>query len=1835
MGEMIPANVLHVEIGHGLTINQMLDGGQVAPVMREYVVVHLNGEELPSSEWSTYVMVPGDDIQLYLRPAGGDSGKTILRLIATIAVIFIAFKLGAILGPKLATAGLVKTAETGVAIATASLTAIGTTLIAAFIPPPSINLPTGGYDTGESYFLTNQSNSARPYQPVPVPYGRVKMIGNLAAQPEIFSAGDSSLYTALLDWGLGQSNVFNYRAGDTKLGFFQALVKEHTNVPAWVDDDPSQGLSYVPLELLQYPLNSVELSIGLSSDSDKGIANTVPTAYSAVVELFFPQGIVYFDDQGNTQTLGVNFRGEYRKVGDPEFISWPSGTEGYAGDSHIWFGTGAVNPDLSNPSQTPNITFSVPVSRVRADAEFVATISFDRTVYAVDFTDFVFIDSATGLDVTDQFEIRSETEVTANRTWQYTIKAPSLADGETVQYIIATDAQNFIDAAPPYGSPFPSKEYLSDAFTVEGEAVAPDPDPDPGDPDPPPPNVDPSLYDLTEGNETYVIVTGTVGNLASYTPGDASTWTQDDFKVFVRGEQKTIYYGNYQLYAGVQMTYSADIGFFQWRITEYWSLKNADGLGSDNRFISVYPWDGTTFGNLFTIYGNKSQPAKASIVIIFPEEGEYEIRITRVGDNSNAEKPQQYVSTCYWSRLASRGYPYFPDTIDGRVSILNLQRRHTMTEVRLEASERVQGNLNEISATVVSQLRRWSVGDNAWTEPHNSRNPAWIVADILTGYRAQQVKVPTSLQDDGGYLSTSDLNMNSFVQFAVECNTLIDYEYRGETLQRRKYEIDIVLASDAPVIETVQNILSQCRARLILNQAGKLEIMMDVDKASNVRQVFTPANSWAFSGERIYQELPHGLRVEFVSPELGYQKGTVEVFRPPFTKETATTFEDLKTFGISNWHMAAQYGMYVFAQMILRNETFTLNVAAESLVVQVGDVVEVASDTAALGGGAHLITNQPAADTFVLSEEPFIYDDPHYTMKTDSGVIQGRVLSIVGTTIQIDKNVSPILDGAGVGVIVIGEKDLVTKKYVIKEIRPLQDLAAELTLIPYDSRVYRTDEGEFPEWNPGGDGDPQNPENGGNARTVDLTGFTYLEYEDRQPISVSDLSWDLETADSLLSGWKIQWTQEGQDTAIDIDLITSDKRGYQHKYNAINGEFGPGYYVVTPISQLGYEGQGAEVFVGKSIDRIPPPPPSRFKVVAYPTYLAVSWVRPDCPDLAGYTLTKADRILGGVNEVTIDYDEEQHIWFIPLGRYGSYFEIYATDTSGNNSETVQYDGLGTGVPTPPLVVPFWYRPKEYNEDGTLYRLASVNWRDVYSVWDREPSELISHYDLRYDDNVNGTTLATTIKIGDIPHPSQEYFLPVPNGYPDEGKWYISAVDHFGKRGPWNWCTSEDLNYEMTLGYFQTINYYELGHANERQPWTNVVFDWSATGPDSGQVTEYKLWLFPRQPEFPDYPYTVYDDESVERDLREQCYYLPDGTAVPLKEGEERYLGAVLWYEGADTHTEVGINQLPNYNKYHQGTFIIEGLVNGENRGTREAADWQIEYDREGPEAPPDFRFVRNEENVNQIALLWMPCSDPDVEFYEIRYASRVDAPWDTSMIIGQPDFYHDGYDGVSAEGYVWFDEFRAGKYMIRAYDTTGNIGRMSEIEVDAGGVDPTEGWKLIQSIEGHNEWNGTLENLYRIDGAITIFLDEDTPMIDGYQTAYFTYDETADIELLSETRIISETLEAFENDRPRWEYVADWTLLAEVENMAEGGVGSSNVTLVHEVKLPNSEVWQEFADSEFVVSGEMKFRIKLLNDELGGDAGIRRSRVLVYAKDEEARELKWPETTKTQVIRQK
>ena len=96
--------------------------------------------------------------------------------------------------------------------------------------------------------------------------------------------------------------------------------------------------------------------------------------------------------------------------------------------------------------------------------------------------------------------------------------------------------------------------------------------------------------------------------------------------------------------------------------------------------------------------------------------------------------------------------------------------------------------------------------------------------------------------------------------------------------------------------------------------------------------------------------------------------------------------------------------------------------------------------------------------------------------------------------------------------------------------------------------------------------------------------------------------------------------------------------------------------------------------------------------------------------------------------------------------------------------------------------------------------------------------------------------------------------------------------------------------------------------------------------------------------------------------------------------------------------------------------------------------------------------------------------------------------------------------------------------MLRYTDTSGNPGCINEVLYDYSGIDGTDGWRLIQSIQGHIAWEGVLDGLVRREGVSAIFMDPDLPVIDGKQTAYFYYDETSPIPSLAQIRVISDEL---------------------------------------------------------------------------------------------------------------
>jgi hypothetical protein len=97
MGELIEQNTdsnLVIGIDPGHTISEILEKANIPAGVMPFVVVSVNGTNLAEDQFPFFVPRENDHIGIWVRPAGGDSGKQILRLVATIVVAVIAYQYG-------------------------------------------------------------------------------------------------------------------------------------------------------------------------------------------------------------------------------------------------------------------------------------------------------------------------------------------------------------------------------------------------------------------------------------------------------------------------------------------------------------------------------------------------------------------------------------------------------------------------------------------------------------------------------------------------------------------------------------------------------------------------------------------------------------------------------------------------------------------------------------------------------------------------------------------------------------------------------------------------------------------------------------------------------------------------------------------------------------------------------------------------------------------------------------------------------------------------------------------------------------------------------------------------------------------------------------------------------------------------------------------------------------------------------------------------------------------------------------------------------------------------------------------------------------------------------------------------------------------------------------------------------------------------------------------------------------------------------------------------------------------------------------------------------------
>ncbi|WP_162777477.1 host specificity factor TipJ family phage tail protein [Comamonas kerstersii] len=181
------------------------------------------------------------------------------------------------------------------------------------------------------YSLRSQRNSARAYEPVPVLFGEMRVVPDLASQPYTWHQSEDQYLSTILLGGVGVHSAADLAIGDTPISSYQDV------------DVYYNGFSGMPNQKIPLSSNMDSLAGGAIEDDETWVTRTSsPGAIQLAVDLEY---VMYL--QGNKGLLWAHsdITVQYRKVGTSEWRVL----------------TGAVKRIGNNKAEPRRVTWQQPV----------------------------------------------------------------------------------------------------------------------------------------------------------------------------------------------------------------------------------------------------------------------------------------------------------------------------------------------------------------------------------------------------------------------------------------------------------------------------------------------------------------------------------------------------------------------------------------------------------------------------------------------------------------------------------------------------------------------------------------------------------------------------------------------------------------------------------------------------------------------------------------------------------------------------------------------------------------------------------------------------------------------------------------------------------------------------------------------------------------------------------------------------------------------------------------------------------------------------------------------------------------------------------------------------------------------------------------------------------------------------------------------------------------------------------------------------------------------------------------------------------------------------------
>jgi hypothetical protein len=307
-------------VPHGSTVSSIVNQTGIPAELSDNIRVFIGDKLVERKNWGLVKPHPNANVVIGLAPMGGDLFKTL----ALIAVSVLAPQIAAGIAPGLFTAQGVAIGLGG-QLLTAGIGLLGTLLVNALFPPPAAATQQTSAAESPTLSISSQSNSSYPYGPVRRVYGTHKIYPVVVGSQYTQTVGEIQYLYGLFDFGYGVLDVNNIEIGNTPIAQYdeaEYIVRNDTDFEIYTNDVSTESIGSL-----------------LESNGDTQTRNTATSSNGFEIDFTFASGLVGFNKDGGKRSRSVDFRVEYRAVGDDEWINatggsfYTSGSNVVAGDS--------------------------------------------------------------------------------------------------------------------------------------------------------------------------------------------------------------------------------------------------------------------------------------------------------------------------------------------------------------------------------------------------------------------------------------------------------------------------------------------------------------------------------------------------------------------------------------------------------------------------------------------------------------------------------------------------------------------------------------------------------------------------------------------------------------------------------------------------------------------------------------------------------------------------------------------------------------------------------------------------------------------------------------------------------------------------------------------------------------------------------------------------------------------------------------------------------------------------------------------------------------------------------------------------------------------------------------------------------------------------------------------------------------------------------------------------------------------------------------------------------------------------------------------------------------